>query len=272
MAERLLAAALVVPFVVGLTVAPDRGGSVAFTFRDPEIVESSGLAVVDRVVVTVNDSGDSARLFLVDPATGRTTRTLSWQAEVEDVEALAPGPDGSVLVGDIGDNATDRESIRVWRVPLDGSSATAYELTYPDGAHDAESLLVDPATGRVLVATKEIFGGTLYAAPVRLRAEAANRLEPVGAVLPIATDGAFLADGAHLVLRDYGRVVVYSWPDLEVVGVADLPEQDQGEGIATASGRAAYVSSEGQFSDVLRVELPVPPAQVTPSAEEPQNI
>ena len=266
MVDRYLAAALVVPFAIGVMVAPDRDAEVAFEFQDPEIVESSGLVVIDGSVVTVNDSGDSARIFVVDPATGRTTRTVTWGAEVDDVEALAPGPDGSVLVGDIGDNAGGRDTIRVWQVPLDGSAVTSYELDYPDGAQDAEALLVEPVSGQLLVATKDLFGGTLYAAPLSLSAEGPNRLEPIGSGLPLVTDGAFLPDGRHLVLRDYGRAVVYSYPDLEVVGSVNLPPQDQGEAIATVGDRTAYVSSEGQFSEVLRIELPVP----APPAAEPQ--
>ena len=63
---------------VGAVPARRRGGAlappaqVAFTFRDPAIVESSGLVVADGLVVTTNDSGDTGRVFAVDPATGET--------------------------------------------------------------------------------------------------------------------------------------------------------------------------------------------------------
>ena len=36
-----------------------------------------------------------------------------WGAEPEDIEALAPGDDGTVWVGDIGDNTADRDTISV---------------------------------------------------------------------------------------------------------------------------------------------------------------
>ena len=58
-------------------------------------------------------------------------------------------------------------------------------------------------------------------------------------MLPIATDGAFFPDGRHLVVRDYGRAVVYAFPVLEAVAEVDLPEQQQGEGIAVDARRAA---------------------------------
>ena len=142
---RELLAALLLP----LSLAGADDPRVELTFRDPEIVESSGLAVVGDWVVTTNDSGDTGRVFVVD-RDGRTVGVTGW-GDPRDVEALAPGGDGTVWVGDIGDNSAVRDSVRVSNVPVGGADADvdgpAYELVYPDGARDAESLLVDPATG-----------------------------------------------------------------------------------------------------------------------------
>jgi hypothetical protein len=268
--DRVLAGALAVPFLIGTAAAPSHPGRVAFTFTDPEIVESSGLVVADGLFVTTNDSGDTGRVFAVDPATGDTVGVTRWSAEPVDVEALAPAGRDAVWVGDIGDNTADRGSIRVARVPVGLGDATVdpptFELTYPDGPVNAESLLSDPATGRLYVATKNVFGGRLYAAPARLSATVPNRLRPVGPVLPIATDGAFLPDGHHLVLRDYSRAVVYTFPALTEVGSFRLPDQDQGEGIAVARDGSVFVSSEGQREPVLRVTLP---AQVRRALDPP---
>jgi hypothetical protein len=276
MRDRLLAGVIVVPFALGLSAgaSPDRG-QVAFTFQDPEIVESSGLVVQDGLVLTVNDSGDSGRVFAVDPATGRTVGVTRWADHPTDVEALAPAGGGEVWVGDIGDNTGSRDSVQVARVPVGRGERTAevatYDLTYPHGAADAETLLVDPRTGRLYVATKSVFGGRLYAAPATLSADRPNPLRPVGDVLPIATDGTFLPDGEHLVLRDYSQAVVYAFPSMERLAAFRLPRQDQGEGIALAADGSLLVSSEGQRSDVLRVPLPeavrraLEPAATTPS-------
>ena len=259
MRDRVLAGALVVPFLVGAAAAPSHPGHVELTFRDPDIIESSGLVVRDGLVVTTNDSGDSGRVFTVDPATGQTVGVTHWSDDPTDVEALAPAGDHDVWVGDIGDNGVSRDSVQVARVPVGRGDTTVdpttYDLTYPDGPANAETLLSDPTTGRLYIATKDVFGGTLYAAPARLDASGTNRLRRVGPVLPIATDGAFLPDGKHLILRDYSQAVVYTFPGLEDVASFELPDQDQGEGLAVDGG-SLLVSSEGRQEPVLRVPLP----------------
>lgn len=259
--DRLAAAAVAVPFLLGtVAVASPDERAVVFRFQDPAIVESSGLVVRENLFLTTNDSGDSGRVFAVDPGSGRTVGVTRWAAEPVDVEALAPAGPGEVWVGDIGDNAGSRPSVEVARVPVGAGQrdvrAPSYELGYAGAARDAETLLAHPVTGRVYVASKNVFGGALYAAPEQLDEDRVNELTLLGPVLPIATDGAFFPDGEHLVLRDYGRAVVYTFPGLEVVGEVDLPEQQQGEGIAVNAGGAVYVSSEGRRAPVLEVELP----------------
>ena len=267
MTERVLAALAAIPFLLGTASAPADRAEVVFAFEDPAIVESSGLAVVDGLVVTTNDSGDSGRLFVVDPATGATRSEVAWDDDPTDVEALAPDGRGGVWVGDIGDNRGSRESIRVADVPVRGDGAggapRVFELVYPDGAQDAETLLADPSTDRLYVATKSPFGGRLYAAPVPLDPQRPNRLEPLGGVLPLATDGAFLADGQRLVIRNYGVAVVYAFPSLERLQQFRLPAQPQGEGLAVDADGSLLLSSEGLHAEVLRVLLPAPP----PAAE-----
>ena len=99
--------------------------------------------------------------------------------------------------------------------------ARAYRWT----AHDAETLLSDPGTGRLYVATKGFVGGMLYAAPKKLRPDAPNRLRPIADVGAIVTDGSFFPDGRHLILRDYDSATVYEFPSMRQLGTFDLPDQ-----------------------------------------------
>jgi len=135
------------------------------------------------------------------------------------------------------------------------SDGPIYDLTYPDGSHDAETLLAAP-DGRLYVVTKGMFGGTVYAAPAELSAAHTNRLVPVAdGILPMATDGSFLPDGRHVLIRGYAGAVLYSFPDFSRLAAVPLPSQPQGEGLAVATDGTIYLSSEGIGSDVLR--LPV---------------
>ena len=254
-----------------------------FSFADDAIFESSGLVDRGDVVYTIDDSGDDAVVYGVDPGSGRTLSRTTYADSVEDVEALAPGAGGTVWAGDIGDNLHRRDDVSVYRVTPDGGDQRAprYRLRYPDGPHDAETLLVHPRTGQVLVVSKSVFGGTVYAAPRRLDAGRDNRLRAFARVGGLVTDGTFFPDGRHVLLRTYGTASVYTFPAFELVGTVRLPAQPQGEGISVGTDGRVLVSSEGVHSDVLRVRLPasltaspVPsaPTGPTPDAAPPAPV
>lgn len=254
-----LGLAVAAPFLLGAAAGGDEGAETAFRFADSDIVESSGLAVVGPLVVTTNDSGDGGRVFTVDPASGQTVGVTSWSGEPVDVEALAAAGDGHVWVADIGDNRHVRDSVEVLRVPVGRGDRAAepapYELVYPDGAHDAEALLTHPVTGRLFVVSKGVFAATVYAAPARLRPDRPNRLAPVAQAPGLVTDASFLPGGGAAVLRTYSHAYVVGFPTWQPVTSWELPEQDQGEGVA-ADGADLLVSTEGVGSTVLRVPLP----------------
>jgi hypothetical protein len=248
---------------VGLSVAAALAalsGEEVTRFADHAIVESSGLVAQGDRFLTVNDSGDTGRVFVVDARTGRTLRTVNWTPDPVDVEALAPAAGDAVWVGDIGDNLADRESVQLALVPFDGSAVSVYAVRYPDGPADAETLLRHPDTGQLFVVTKSVFGGRLLAAPNDLAQAPApgppRVLEDLGSVAGLVTDGAFFPDGRHLIVRNYTRAFVYAFPTLDPVGAFDLPDQEQGEGLAVAGPDTVYLSSEGVAAPILRLSLP----------------
>jgi hypothetical protein len=257
--EGLGAVAVSVPFLLGLTSGPD-ADHVAFRFQDQAITESSGLVVDGGLVYTTNDSGDSGRIFAVDRRTGETVGVTEWSDDPTDVEALAPAGPGEVWVADIGDNGADRHDIEVTRVPVGRGErhvdAETYELTYPGGPVDAETLLTDPRTGRLYVVSKQVFNGTVYAAPEILSPDGDNVLRPIGTAPGLATDGAFFPDGEHVIIRSYAGAVVYAWPVLRRVGSFSLPAQEQGEGLAVGPDDSLWLSSEGVRAPVLHIDLP----------------
>lgn len=273
MLDRVLAGLSAIPFLLGAAAAPSEETRVVLTFQDPEILESSGLVLVDDLFVATNDSGDSGRLFVVD-RTGDTVGVTRWDDEPDDVEALAPAGPGHVWVGDIGDNRAVRESIEVTRVPVGTGEREVdeetYELVYPDGAQDAETLVTDPRTGRLYVVTKGFLGGTAYAAPAELAPDEPNVLEAVGtSILPMATDGTVLPGGAHVVVRSYTAAGVYTFPGFEKVGTFTLPPQEQGEGITAGPDGALYLSTEGSSTELLRITLPASVREAMDPASSP---
>ena len=190
---------------------------------DPTANELSGL-VRSRsqpgLLWSHDDSGAGPVLFglLADGrVVARPTVTGAQAVDWEDI-AAGPAPDGRALlyVGDIGDNASRRPSVDVYRVaePRVGAAATApaarLRLRYPDGAHDAEALLVDPLRGGLVIVTKALGGGRAYAAPARLPAGSQTTLRRGPAIaLSLVTAGDVSADGRIVVLRGYDRLAVW---------------------------------------------------------------
>ena len=71
---------------------------------------------------------------------------------------MAVAADGTVWLADTGDNDADRPTVALIALRPDGSTSV-YRLTYPDGPHDAEALLLAP-DGTPYVVTKEVLGAS----------------------------------------------------------------------------------------------------------------
>ena len=249
---------------------PKIPSSEAFVVSDPEIGEASGMVASQLhkgVVYIVEDSKNGAYVYAVGPD-GQTAATYKLaDARNVDWEAMAPGTDGAgnptLVIGDIGDNDSRRESIRLYTVDepaelVDGELRwTKVDLTYPDRPHNAEALLRNPDTGQLFVVTKEALGAGVYAAPVEMPPGGTYELTRVGDVPMFVTDGAISPDGSMTVLRTYGFAVVTDGPGGDELARYPLPPSPQGETLAfTPDGSAVLVGSEGVSQPVYRVELP----------------
>jgi len=259
--------------------AADDGPRKVCTIKNPRIGESSGLAASRRhpgVVYTFNDSGGRPQVFAIGPDC-RTRATLTFAgAQNRDWEAMAIGPNG-IYVGDIGDNLDGAwPYVTVYRIPEPAVlrsqtlRATAYRIKYADGPRNAETMMIDPRTGRLYIASKA-FGDSLYEGPKRLRTGGFNVMHKVGGAPFYATDGAFAPDGRTFVIRGYWDAEIYRAPGKKIADVS-IPGQKQGEGITfSADGRSLLVSSEGKDQPLWQVPVPASALPAKPPATAASN-
>lgn len=273
---------------------PYSAGAALGALKGDKLGEISGLADSRRnsgVLWIHNDSGDKARIFAVNLAGTLLSEVTVPGASAVDWEdiAVGPGPQAAksyLYIGDIGDNQALRKTIFVYRAPeplidpgLPGAAQNladveTLELVYPDGAHDAESLLVDPWNGDLFVLTKAADGKSkLYLAKAPLQPGSplglvkVAKLEFGKGVLPgdeLATAGDISADGLSLGLRS--RDTAFEWRRLPGESVAmtllaapcviPLALEDQGEAFGyAADGTGIHTVGEGKGAKMLFYKL-----------------
>jgi hypothetical protein len=245
--------------------------TLAFTIDDARITESSGLAAdpVGEIYWTVNDSGDRAVAYGIG-LDGTVQGTLNYRAGPKDVEAVAVHDD-RLYIADIGDNNGRRSSVRVFFFDsprANGLTVTylAFDFSYPDGPHDAETLLVSDS-GRLFIVTKGE-DAAVYAAPAEPDREGVNELKEVGSAPSGVTDGTFLPDGDRIALLTYNSVAVLDASTYEVLANTPIPTQPQAESLAVSLDQESLlVGSEGKRSNVYAIPVP-PGASATPTPTE----
>jgi hypothetical protein len=247
--------------------------------RDASLEELSGIVQSRRdgkLLWGIEDSGNPAQL-----AAFRTNGAAAglWNvagAENFDWEDIATGPGAPggaawLYAADIGDNLGQRDDVTIYRVPEPGAPsgggttapAQALELEYPDGAHDAESFLVDPRRGTLIVITKGV-PGAVYAASKPKSWSGTVRLRKVAdAGVAYATAADVSADGRTVAVRGYFSVALWqrrgSEPLTSTLRRAPCTsptglDDGQGEAIAlAANGRSAWIVAEGNEPPIRRL-------------------
>lgn len=222
---------------------------------------------------THNDSGDSARFFAMD-AKGADLGTFDvTNATAVDWEDIGRGPcaDGTgscLYIADMGDNRATRSDYKLYRLKepttLDAGkhavTAEAIPFSYPDGSNNAECLLVNPATGEIVVVTKAASGSSAYKFPTPLVAGTPVTLEKVTDVvalpdaLQLVTGGDVKFDGSLAIVRTYGYAYGYPIQPGESLGQAlakapcalPVATEQQGEALGFLLDGSGFVTtSEG---------------------------
>ncbi|MEV4350795.1 hypothetical protein AB0J83_40580 [Actinoplanes sp. NPDC049596] len=264
------------------------GGQRVCRIGDTRLNEISGMAAVAGGYVVVNDGADDPagrRIFFLDGRC-KVVRTVAYPSRPRDTEDLAVGADGTVWVADIGDNSATRETVGLWRLAPGARAPELLRLKYPDGAHDAEALLVGP-DGTPIIVTKTPLAAGAYvpagalkkttalkqAGNVRLPLSSTSNPFSLGGRLVI-TGGAVSPDGKRAVLRTYADAFEFDVPDGDVVGAitggeprkTPLPDEPQGESITySRDGSALLTVSEGLKPEILRYPTTDPDKSSEPS-------
>ena len=240
------------------------------TVNGADIVEASGLVASrnqpgvywthndgsDTRLFAVGEDGSDLGVFDVGAAGGIAAR------DIEDIALIDREGVSELLIADFGDNLRERESIQLIEVPEPDLSspsevveAQAIDFVYPDGPHNAETLLVDADAGLFFIVTKDqdestsapqglgptlpavIYEGPLDSAPggepielvargtidlpalsdqaTRSRAHPFALLGAAG----VATGGDVAADGSLIALRTYETV--WLWDRATGVSIPD---------------------------------------------------
>ncbi|WP_232323451.1 esterase-like activity of phytase family protein [Catenuloplanes japonicus] len=279
-------AVLMVLFSGGLTApAPE----TVCTISDGRLTELSGLAATADGYVTVNDGADdpaARRIFFLDAAC-EVARAVAYPSEPRDTEDLALAPDGTVWIGDIGDNGGVRESIGLWRLAPGASEPVLQRYTYPDGARDAEALLLDGDGTPIIVSKDPIRAGLYVPDGDTLRKAGSFRIPDTSTSNPfgfpgrlVITGGAVSPDGTRVVLRTYADAFEFPVVNGDIIrsiteGTAEripLPDEPQGESITYApDGKSLLTVSEGESPAILRYPSVVPAPAPSPSAPPPAS-
>ncbi|MQA09266.1 MAG: hypothetical protein GEU98_12100 [Pseudonocardiaceae bacterium] len=287
------------PVLPGIAMAATPEPVVRCAMQDSRLTELSGLAADGERLYAVNDGGTSIEIFVLGPDCV-VHDVITSDIDPYDVEDLARAPDGTLWLADTGDNRKQRNTVALHAVSPDGT-ATLHRLTYPDGPHDTEALLLGRDSRPYLVTKTPLGTAGVYRPSGPLASPGPTPLDKVGSVSVSSTDtpggpvagmvgsvlltgGTVSADGRVVALRTYTDAYLYPAPDGDIAAAlgreprrVPLPDEAQGEAIAFEPDGTLLSASEGTREHLRAVEgaaglvpLPEPrrPADSAPSRDD----
>lgn len=260
---------------------------------DPGLAELSGLTSIDGALYAIGDSGADNRVAVLD-GNCAVERWIEVPVDPYDVEDLT-AYDGSLWLADIGDNQMRRDTVALTRMDPTTGTGELHRLTYPDGAHDAETVLIEPG-GRPVIITKELSGVSGVYVPTgdetvtELNSPGPTPMRKVGELAftesgtpggppfvvgsILATGGAVSADGTVAAVRTYTDAYLFHPSDGDIASalvdpaapraVVALPDQPQGEALAFLDDGSLLLASEAGFDPTDGI---LPPVRRLPDAQ-----
>ncbi len=273
---------------------------------DARLDECSGIDIsllTRNVFWAVNDSGNGPFLYMfgMDGRNlGRVRVKDATNRDWEGIDTFLWKGQSVILIADIGDNKARYHTHTLYivreprftgeRFSASASVDIAWKITflYPDGRHDAESIAVDPVSGKVLIITKRDFPPCLYTVPLKPTTDdppiVAEKVTEVGMIPPPTKEdlshkyGMFRSqptamdispDGLKALILTYKDIYLFSrehsgsWSAVlnkkpEIISLPlpqDREDFKQREAICfSRDGRSIYVTSEGKGAGVFRLD------------------
>ena len=261
--------------------------------EDDAINESSGV-VVSRcnpdILWTHNDSGDDAFIYAMHMNGSRAGTWKIPNAQNFDWEDIATTEDKDgkcyLYIGEIGDNNRKRDSYAVYKIrepnvidedasssksnPRTSEQPEVLRFTYPDGRHNAETLMVHPVSGDIYIVTKRVSGpSAVYKLKGNFRQNSRSLAEKVADISFPAVPNGFItggdisSDGTRVAICDYSAVYELVIPTesanfdaiwSSAISIIDVGSRSVGEAIAySLDGRSLILTSEGRNKPILVV-------------------
>ncbi|MFN2439553.1 MAG: hypothetical protein ABR503_10170 [Chitinophagaceae bacterium] len=212
------------------------------------------------------DSDSPTQLYLINHSGDVIKRVHIKNVVNRDWEDMAlMGND--IYIGEIGDNnlVYPVYSFYIFSEPLLSAdtiyNAVNIQFVYPDGSHDAEAFLVDPATKDIYIITKRDQPSKIYKLTYPYRIGATNTTSLVGNLDYTGVVGAAIsADGKEIILKTYTSLNYYTRNTNEQISetlkkkyskIGYVPEP-QGEAIGFAINNSGFFTlSEKGFSNAI---------------------
>ncbi len=189
-----------------------------------EIDEASGMDmsnIHENMFWTHNDSGDKARLFLVNTRAQYVMSCTLQQGTNRDWEDIVVARDpksgtSRIFIADIGDNNAVYDYGKIYIIDepevQSGTDITVSNVDqiifrYEDGQRDAETLLVDPLTGHIYIVSKRETMVNLYQITYPYTfSDTTMAKKLISIPFTQIVGGDISADGSEIVLKNYNKV------------------------------------------------------------------
>jgi hypothetical protein len=237
----------------------------------PIINEASGIAdskINPGYLWVEEDSGNPPQLSLLGHD-GHVLKTIYIKGAVNrDWEDMAFVND-TIYVADIGDNNLDFSDYTIYQFaepPASTDTVTSFNtihFTYPDGAHDAEAFLIEPATKDIYIITKRDDSSKIYKLRFPYSTASVDTVSLVGALnYNSVVSAAMDPGGREIIIKTYLALYYYTRSPGETIEEAlnkdytILPytPEPQGEAVAFANDNSSFFTlSEKGFATTVNL-------------------